>query len=91
MDKYHCGLDDDAKRRRYNNKHRILRHFRATDFEWTNWKWQLHHTIKDPETLKDLIHLTKEEYNSVKMAQKHKIPFGITPYYLSLMDHNLAN
>jgi len=87
INRYPCGLDDDAKRRRYNNKQRILRYFRATDFEWTNWKWQLRHTIKDADTLKDLIHLTDEEYHAVKKAQKHKIPFGITPYYLSLMDY----
>ncbi len=87
MDRYPCGLDDDAKRRRYNNKHRVLRYFKATDFEWTNWRWQLRHTIKDADTLKDLVHLTEEEYNAVKLAQKHSIPFGITPYYLSLLDY----
>ncbi|MCJ7579967.1 MAG: KamA family radical SAM protein [Candidatus Aminicenantes bacterium] len=87
MDRYSCGLDDDTKRRRYNNKSRILQYFEATDFEWTNWKWQLRHTIKDADTLKDLIHLTEEEYFAVKLAQKHRIPFGITPYYLSLMDY----
>jgi len=87
IDRYPCGLDDDAKRRRYNNKHRVLGYFKATDFEWTNWRWQLRHTIKDADTLKDLIQLTEDEYNAVKLAQKHKIPFGITPYYLSLMDY----
>ena len=86
MDRYPCGLDDNAKRRRYNNKHRILRYFGATDFEWTNWRWQLRHTIRNADTLKDLVHLTKDEYDAVKLAQKHNIPFGITPYYLSLMD-----
>ncbi|MFC2160449.1 KamA family radical SAM protein [Acidobacteriota bacterium] len=90
MDKYPCGLDDDSKRRRYNNKHRILRYFGATDFEWTNWKWQLRHSIKDAETLKNLVHLSEEEYNAVKLTQKHNIPFGITPYYLSLMDYFLG-
>ncbi|MEE8377628.1 MAG: KamA family radical SAM protein [Candidatus Aminicenantaceae bacterium] len=86
MDRYPCGLDDDAKRRRYNNKHRILQYFKATDFEWTNWKWQLRHTIKDADTLKNLVHLTEEEYRAVQLAKKHSIPFGITPYYLSLLD-----
>ncbi len=87
IDRYPCGLDDDAKRRRYNNKQRILRYFKGTDFEWTNWKWQLSHTVKDADTIKDLVHLTDEEYNAVNLAQKHGIPFGITPYYLSLMDY----
>jgi lysine 2,3-aminomutase len=85
--KYASGLDDDSKRRRYNNKLRILHHFNATDFEWSNWRWQLRHIIRDAETLSELIKLTEEEYKSVKLVRKFRIPFGITPYYLSLMDY----
>ena len=85
--RYPSGLDDSAKRRRYNNKLRILRHFKVTGFEWSNWRWHMRHIIKDAMTLKKLIKLTDEEYEAVKLAQKHKIPFGITPYYLSLMDY----
>lgn len=85
--RYSSGLDDDAKRRRYENKLRILRHFNATDFEWSNWKWQVRHIIRNAETLKKLIKLTDEELRAVEDARKFKIPFGITPYYLSLMDY----
>jgi lysine 2,3-aminomutase len=85
--RYASGLDDDAKRRRYNNKLRILRHFNATDFEWSNWKWQTRHIIRNAVTLKKLIKLTDEELRAVQAARKFKIPFGITPYYLSLMDY----
>ena len=85
--RYCSGLDDDAKRRRYDNKLRILRHFNATDFEWSNWKWQVRHIIRNAETLKKLIKLTNEEHRAVEYARKFKIPFGITPYYLSLMDY----
>ena len=85
--RYPSGLDDSAKRRRYNNKLRILRHFKATDFEWSYWRWHIRHIITDAKTLKKLIRLTDEESEAVKLAQKHKIPFGITPYYLSLMDY----
>ncbi len=85
--KYSSGLDDDSKRRRYNNKHRILRYFHATDFEWSSWQWQLRHIIRDAETLSKLVKLTDEEYKAVKLVRKFRIPFGITPYYLSLMDY----
>ncbi len=85
--KYSSGLDDDVKRRRYINKLRILRYFNATDFEWSSWKWQLRHIIKDAETLRKLVKLTDEEYKAVKLVRKFRIPFGITPYYLSLMDY----
>lgn len=85
--RYSSGLDDDAKRRRYDNKLRILRYFKATDFEWSNWKWHVRHIIRNAETLKKLIKLTDEEHKAVEYARKFKIPFGITPYYLSLMDY----
>lgn len=91
VEKYsHCypsGLDDHIKRIRYRNKLRILRHFKATEFEWSNWQWQTRHIIKDADTLTSLIKLTDEEYEAVRLAGENKIPFGITPYYLSLMDY----
>lgn len=85
--RYPSGLDDDAKRRRYKNKLRILRHFNATDFEWSNWRWQVRHIIRDADTLKKLVKLSDEEHEAAKLARKYKVPFGITPYYLSLMDY----
>jgi lysine 2,3-aminomutase len=85
--RYPSGLADSAKRRRYNNKLRILRYFKVTGFEWSNWRWHMRNSISDHKTLKKLIRLTDEESEAVKLAEKHKIPFGITPYYLSLMDY----
>lgn len=84
---YPSGLDDHIKRIRYNNKLRILRYFKATEFEWSNWQWHTRHIIKDADTLGKLIKLKDEEREAVRLAGEHKIPFGITPYYLSLMDY----
>ncbi len=84
--RYPSGLDEDTKRRRYKNKQRILRYFDATGSEWHNWRWQVRHIIRDANTLSTLVKLTNEEYEAVRLAKKYKIPFGITPYYLSLMD-----
>jgi len=88
--RYLSGLDDDVKRRRYQNKHRILKYFDATDLEWTKWKWQVRHIIRDADTLRALVKITDEEYEAVKLAREHRIPFGITPYYLSLMDNDTS-
>lgn len=85
--RYPSGLEDSAKRRRYNNKLRILRYFKVTGFEWSNWRWHMRHIIKDVRILKKLVKLTDEESEAVTLAQEYKIPFGITPYYLSLMDY----
>lgn len=87
LDRYPCGLDEEVIRRRSINKSRILEYFRATELEWEKWKWHTRHIIRDVKTLSSLLKLTDEEYQAVKLARKYKIPFGITPYYLSLMDY----
>ena len=87
LNRYPCGLDNPVIRRRSTNQSRILKYFNATDQEWNDWKWQTRHIIRNAETLKSLIKLTPEEYEAVLLARENRIPFGITPYYLSLMDH----
>ena len=87
MDHYACGLDSYVIRRRADNRLRIMKYFHATDAEWDEWKWQTNHIIRNADTLKSLVYLTDEDYQSVTLARKNRIPFGITPYYLSLMDN----
>lgn len=84
--RYISGLDPDVKRARSINRQRILKYFDATGYEWSKWKWHLRHIIRDAKTLRSLIQLSDEEYEAVRLAGEYKIPFGITPYYLSLMD-----
>jgi lysine 2,3-aminomutase len=86
MERYPCGLDEDARRIRSENRRRIVRHFKAGDREWGDWKWHTRHIIRDVETLSALIGLTEEEREAVRLAREYRIAFGITPYYLSLMD-----
>jgi len=86
MNNYTSGLENSAVRRRRRNKERIKNLFGITDLEWGKWQWHLKNTIQDADTLKKLIKLTDEEYEAVQRAQDLKIPFAITPYYLSLMD-----
>lgn len=88
MDRYRNGLEPRALRRRSQNKARILKYFGATEVEWDQWPWQIRHIISDADTLKALIRLTRDEYQAVLAARRHKIPFGITPYYLSLLDYH---
>ena len=86
MNSYTCGLENDAVRRRSRNKARIINFFGITDLEWEKWEWHLKNSIRDADTLKKLVKLTDEEYEAVRRARDLKIPFAITPYYLSLMD-----
>lgn len=89
IDRYPSGLENDIIRRRSKNKTRILKHFNATELEWEKWQWHARNIIRDADTLKSLVKLTDEEYEAVSQARKNKIPFGITPYYLSLIDYQL--
>jgi len=84
---YPSGLNKEIGRRRVANKQRILKYFKATDVEWSDWKWQTRNVIRDADTLSNLINLSPAEYEAVKLAVKFKVPFGITPYYLSLLDY----
>lgn len=86
MNTYTSGLENDAVRRRSRNKARIINLFGVTDLEWRKWEWHLKNTIRDADTLRKLVKLTDEEYEAVQRARDLKIPFAITPYYLSLMD-----
>jgi len=87
IDRYPCGLDQKTIRKRTANKARILKYFHATGLDWEDWKWHTRHIIRGVKTLSALIKLTDEEYQAVKFARENRIPFGITPYYLSLMDY----
>jgi lysine 2,3-aminomutase len=59
----------------------------VTDEQWNDWVWQLTNTIKTLEDLKQVINLTPQEEEGVKIATK-TIPLNITPYYAWLMDEN---
>jgi lysine 2,3-aminomutase len=87
LDRYPCGLDEEVIRKRSNNKARILDYFGATDLEWGDWRWHTHHIIRDAKTLGSLVKLADEECRAVELARESRIPFGITPYYLTLLDH----
>jgi lysine 2,3-aminomutase len=87
LNRYPCGLDNPIIRRRSTNQSRILKYFNATDQEWNDWKWHTRHIVRDAETLKSLVKLNPEEHEAILLARENRIPFGITPYYLSLMDY----
>lgn len=86
MDSYPNGLDHEVQRKRSRNKQRMLRHFDVTDLEWDDWQWQSGNIIRDADTLGALVKLSDEEREAVVLAREVGIPFGITPYYASLID-----
>jgi lysine 2,3-aminomutase len=88
--KYPSGLEPDVIDWRRENRDRILSYFGGSESDWDDYLWQLKHVIRDAEPLLDLIELTVEQQEAIKKAHRNRVPFGITPYYLSLMDRHLS-
>lgn len=88
--KYPSGLEEEVINWRRENKSKILRYFKEVADHWQDYKWHLKNVIHDATILADLIELTSEQKKAVENAVQFKIPFGITPYYLSLMDTRMS-
>jgi lysine 2,3-aminomutase len=86
LKKYPSGLEEEVATWRTENKKKVLRYFKGTEDDWNDYKWHLKNVIKDASPLLALIELTNEQKEAVDKAVRNKIAFGITPYYLSLMD-----
>ncbi len=87
--KYPSGLTPEVKKKRARNKTRILKQLGATDEDWADWKWQFENVFKDKNGLKiieKIIKLKPEEKKGIALAIENDVPFGVTPYYLHLMD-----
>ena len=84
--RYGNGLDPDSIERRLRRRRRIREFFDATEEQWHDWRWQEEHVIQDIDTLRELVDLYPEEVAAVTRARQHRLPFGVTPHYLSLMD-----
>ncbi len=88
--KYPSGLEPDVITWRKENRERILNYFEATEENWLDYQWHIQHVIRTAEPLKNLIELTTEQQSAIDKAIQNRIPFGITPYYLHLMDREIS-
>lgn len=57
--------------------------------EWNDWRWQLRNAIKDIGKLHRILNFSERELSGINEVIS-KYPFGITPYYLSLIDRKNA-
>jgi len=89
--RYPSGLEPEVVARRRRHRTRILRYFNAKLDDWNDWRWHLRHVIRDEKTLSDLIQLTPGNIRQIARARAHGIPFGITPFYLSLMEQEAGS
>jgi lysine 2,3-aminomutase len=83
---YPSGIGEEAVARRQQRAEKIRRMLDGRVADWQDWRWQVRHVIRDPDLLNRLVTLSEEHQDAVAKAHAHGVPFGITPYYLSLMD-----
>jgi len=88
---YPTGFDEEVRKKREKNKARILAYFNANEEQWRNDKWHIKNVIRDETILSHLIEISPEDEKAIRIALQNRIPFGITPYYLSLVDHDLSS
>ncbi len=88
--KFPSGLDSNVIGWREDNRKRILSYFGGSQEDWYDYRWHLKNVIKDEKPLLELIELPEKQKEAVAKAVRNKIPFGITPFYLSLIDRQLS-
>lgn len=88
MGLYKDGLSETSQKLRRQRKNAILQSLNGTDRDWSNWKWQIRNVVDHTEKLKKLVDINPNQCGIIETALRNKLPFGVTPYYLSLMDDN---
>ena len=86
MARYESGLEPASVDRRRQRRRELQTLLGASDPEWEDWRWQVRNIIEDAQGLAAAVNLGDDERAAVERAVRTKQPFGITPYYASLMD-----
>jgi lysine 2,3-aminomutase len=86
LKKFPSGLNETSIKRRHRRRKHICSVLSATESQWYDWRWQLKHIVKKADLLEKLARLSPEEKEGAGLARRRRLPFGITPHYLSLMD-----
>jgi len=88
LDRYPSGLEAQVIDRRAESRRLILNALGGDAAVWEDYRWHLANVIKTPDLLARLVPTTREQADAVRMAVEHHVPFGITPFYLSLLDRD---
>jgi KamA family protein len=90
INSYRSGLDPAVISKREANRDRMLDHLGADRSDWADYRWQQRNVFTDAHAIAEIVALSNEEGAAIELANKHGLPFGITPYYLSLFDKNAS-
>jgi lysine 2,3-aminomutase len=84
--KYPSGLDRDVIEKRKRNRSHILDQLQGNEDDWNSHLWQIRNVIRNRDQLQRLVDLNDKEKKAIDLVKENQLPFGITPYYVSLMD-----
>jgi lysine 2,3-aminomutase len=84
--KYVSGLESESIKKREKRRQKILEELGNTVEHWFDWRWQVNNVIRDAAPISQMLTLSEEERKAISVTRENRFPFGITPYYLSLMD-----
>ncbi|NLI74633.1 MAG: KamA family radical SAM protein [Euryarchaeota archaeon] len=88
MKSYISGLDPSVVKHREGSKHRILELLGGDADDWNDFKWHHRNVFSDSSLISEIVDLTEDERAAIDLAVENDLPFGITPYYLSLFDRD---
>ncbi|MFO7949016.1 MAG: KamA family radical SAM protein [Candidatus Fermentibacteraceae bacterium] len=88
MRRYRSGLEPEVVERRRASRRRIMEAMDCAEGLWDDYRWHLVNVVRDPQTLSSLVELSEDRLRAVSLACENGIPFGVTPYYMSLMDRD---
>ena len=83
---YANGLTSESKLNRDKRREKILNILGGREHDWVNWKWHVKNLVTDADRLRKLTYIEDAQFRVIEKALKGRLPFGITPYYVSLMD-----
>jgi lysine 2,3-aminomutase len=86
MQSYSNGLSEAAVKTREERKSKIMQILRADEDDWNNWKWHVRNVVKTSAALRKITYVEDSQCRTIDDALKAGLPFGITPYYVHLMD-----
>ncbi|MGI5862584.1 MAG: KamA family radical SAM protein [Myxococcales bacterium] len=84
--RFESGLSETARARRAERKRRVLEALGGTEKDWADWRWQRHAVLQTVPRLAKAVKLSPQALALVERARQGHLPFGVTPYYASLMD-----
>jgi len=87
------GLRRSLIEERAQNRARILKALGGTADDWYDPQWQTDHVlrgIQGARLLEATVPLARDDIGAILTCVRSSIPWGITPYYLSLFDFSSA-